>query len=60
MHYAKNLKQIFPEMKLRGLVPNMYIHASVSDLKIPTIVSATAVQQNRQTNRGIYKSLTDT
>ncbi len=33
----KNLKQIFPERKLRGLVPNSYIHVSVSDLYIPTI-----------------------
>jgi hypothetical protein len=29
MHCAENSKQIFPEMKLRGLVPNFYIHVSV-------------------------------
>jgi hypothetical protein len=34
---TKNSKQIFPEMKLRGLVPNFYIHISVSDLYIPMI-----------------------
>ncbi len=31
------LKQIFPEKEYRGLSPNFYIHASVSDLYIPTI-----------------------
>jgi hypothetical protein len=29
---TSNSKQIFPEMKLRGLVPNFHIHGSVSDL----------------------------
>ncbi len=33
----QNLKHIFPEMKLRGLVPNFYILVSGSDLYIPTI-----------------------
>ncbi len=34
----KNSKEIFPEMKLRGLVfPNFYIHVSVRNLCIPTI-----------------------
>jgi hypothetical protein len=28
---------VFPEMKLRGLVPNSYIHVYVSDLYIPKI-----------------------
>jgi hypothetical protein len=26
MHCTENSKQIFPEMKLRGFVPNFYIH----------------------------------
>ncbi len=30
-HYTENSKQICPEMKLRGLDPNSYIHVSVSD-----------------------------
>ncbi len=30
-------KQIFPEKEYRGLSPNFHIHASVSDLYIPTI-----------------------
>jgi hypothetical protein len=33
----KNLKHIFPDMKLCGLVPNLYIHVSGSKLYIPTI-----------------------
>jgi hypothetical protein len=32
MHCTENSKQIFPEMKLCSLVPNFYIHGSVSDL----------------------------
>jgi hypothetical protein len=28
MYCTENLKQIFPEMKLRGLIPNFYIHVS--------------------------------
>ncbi len=31
---TKNLIYLFPEMKTRGLVPNAYIHVSVSDLYI--------------------------
>jgi hypothetical protein len=37
MHCTENSKQIFPEMKLSGLVPNFCIHVSVSDLYFPTI-----------------------
>ncbi len=37
MNFTENSKQIFPEMKLRGLVPNFYIHVSVHDLYIPMI-----------------------
>ncbi len=36
-HCTENLIYIFPEMKLRDLVPNSYIHVSVSDLNIPRI-----------------------
>jgi hypothetical protein len=43
----KKSKQIFPEMKLRGFVPNFWIHVSVSDLYIPTSVCGPIV--------GIYK-----
>ncbi len=37
MHCIENSKQIFPEMKFRGLVPNFCVHVSVSNLYIPTI-----------------------
>ncbi len=36
-HCTENWKRIFPEMKLRDLVPNSYIHVSFGDLYIPTI-----------------------
>jgi hypothetical protein len=55
--YTENSKQIFPEMKLRGLSPNSYIHVSVSDLYIPRIDLPILLQENRWT---IYKVLTDT
>jgi hypothetical protein len=37
LHCKKDLIDVFPEMKLRGLVPNFYILVSVSDYYIPTI-----------------------
>jgi hypothetical protein len=37
-------------MKLRGLVPNSYIHVSVRDLYIPRISLTIWLQQNRQTD----------
>ncbi len=36
-HCTENLKGILPEMKLCSLVPNFYIHVSVSDVYIPMI-----------------------
>jgi hypothetical protein len=36
-HGTKNSKQIFPEIKLCGLVQNFHINVSMSDLYIPTI-----------------------
>jgi hypothetical protein len=38
--YSKNPKQIFPEMKLRGFVPNSYTHESVSNVYISTYFAA--------------------
>jgi hypothetical protein len=32
-HGSENPIFVFPEMKQRGLVPNSYIHVSVSDIK---------------------------
>jgi hypothetical protein len=36
-HCTENSKQIFPDMKLRGLLPNFCFHESVSDFYIPMI-----------------------
>jgi hypothetical protein len=36
-HCTENPIYVFPEMKLRGLASNSYIHVSVSDLNIPRI-----------------------
>ncbi len=61
-HCTESSKQIFSEMKLRGLVPNSYIHVSVSYLYIPRIGLPILLQQNTVGGLilGIYKSLTDT
>jgi hypothetical protein len=37
LHFTENLIYLFPEMKLRGLVPISYIHVSVNDLYTPRI-----------------------
>jgi len=37
LHCKEGPIYVFPEMKLRGLVPHFHIHLSVSDLYIPTI-----------------------
>ena len=50
MHCTENLIYVCPEMKLRGLVPNSYIHVSVSVLYIPIIGQPILLQQNRQTD----------
>jgi hypothetical protein len=46
------IRNKYSQMKLCGLVPNSYIHVSVSDLYIPVIGPPTLLQQNRWTNRG--------
>jgi hypothetical protein len=60
-HCKENLKQIFPEIKLRGLVSNFHIHISVSDLYmyIHTIGHLILRQKIGGPIVGIYKSLTD-
>ncbi len=52
--------QIFPEMKLRGLVPNFYIHLSVSYLFILMIGLRILLCCVCGLIMGTYKSLTDT
>jgi hypothetical protein len=37
-HCKENPIYVFPEKKLPGLSPNFYIHVSVNDLCIPTIL----------------------
>jgi hypothetical protein len=49
---------MFPEMKLRDLVPNFHIHVSVSDLYIPTIGTPTQYSKIGGPIVGMYKSLT--
>jgi hypothetical protein len=41
LHRTENLKHTFPGMKLRSVVPNFYIHVSVSDLYFSMIGSRT-------------------
>ena len=53
-------KQIFPEKEYRGLSPNFHIHASVSDLYIPTIGVPILLEEICRPILGLYKSLTDT
>jgi hypothetical protein len=52
LHCKQNLIFIFPEMKLRGLVPNFHMHVSVSDLCILSIGPPILLQQNRRADRG--------
>jgi hypothetical protein len=51
-HCTKNPIYVFPEMKLRGLIPNSYIHVTVSDLYIPRIGLPIWLRQNKQTDPG--------
>ncbi len=57
---TKIWKQIFPEKENRGLSPNFHIHASVSDLYIPTIGLPIMLEEICRPILGLYKSLTDT
>ncbi len=59
VHCTENSKQIFQEMKLRGLVSNFYIHVSVSDLYIPTIGPQTQYRKIGGPVMWIYKLITD-
>jgi hypothetical protein len=59
-HCSENLKHIFPEMKLFGLVPHFCINVSVSDLYIPTIGPPTLLYCVCEPIVEIYKLLTDT
>jgi hypothetical protein len=51
-HCNENPIYAFPEMKLRGLVPDSYILVSVSDLCNPRINLTIWLQKNRRTDPG--------
>jgi hypothetical protein len=46
-HCTENPIYVFPEMKLRGLVPNSNIHVSMGDLNIPMVGLIILLQPNR-------------
>jgi hypothetical protein len=47
LHCKEDPIYAFPEMKLRGFVPNFRIHVSMSNLYIPMIGSPILLQENR-------------
>jgi hypothetical protein len=47
---TENPIYVFPEMKLRGLVPNSYINVSEDDLYIPRMGLLILLLQRRQTD----------
>ncbi len=51
---------VFPEKEYRGLSPNFHIHASVSNLYIPTIGLPVMLEEICRPILRLYKSLTDT
>jgi hypothetical protein len=56
-HLTKNSIQIFPEMKLRGLVPNFCIHVYIPKIG-PPIFAVLRLQTNRENDRQIHKCRT--
>jgi hypothetical protein len=52
LHCKENPMSVLPEKKLRGLIPNLHVHVSVSNLYIPTIGPSIFLQKNRQTDCG--------
>jgi hypothetical protein len=63
VHCTEDPIDVFPEMKLRGLVPNFHILVSVSDLYIPTKTRSVHLFCCSKIGRpilGIYNSLTVT
>jgi hypothetical protein len=53
--YTENSKKIFPEMKLRGLSANSYIHVSASDLYSHDRSAYSAAGKCKWTDRGNIK-----
>jgi hypothetical protein len=57
----RNFETNIPRKRIyRGLSPNFHIHASVSDLNIPTICLTILLEEICRPILGLYKSLTDT
>jgi hypothetical protein len=52
MYCTENPIYVFSETKLRSVIPNTYIHVSVSDIYIPRIGLPIGLQQNMQTDPG--------
>ncbi len=50
LHCSENSIYVFPEIKLRSLVPNSYIHVSVSNFHISRNCLSIWLQQNRQSD----------
>jgi hypothetical protein len=57
---TKISKQIFPIKEYRGLSSNIHIHASVSDLYLPTIGPPILLEEICKPLVGLNKLLTDT
>ncbi len=57
MHCTENPIYVFPEIKLRGLVPNSYIPVFVSDLFSPMIGLPIWLQKNRRMAKAGYHFL---
>ncbi len=55
LHCTENPINLLPEMKQPGLVPNSYIHVSVSNLYILRISLPIWLQQNRMNDPGNIK-----
>jgi hypothetical protein len=60
MHCNENPINVFPEMELCGLSPNLHIHVSVSDLYIPRTGPHIFLQQKRQADHWEYINCSQT
>jgi hypothetical protein len=54
VHCTENLIYLYPEMNLRCLVPNSYIHVSLSDLYFPRFGLPIWLQKIGRLILGIY------
>jgi hypothetical protein len=54
-HCKEDPVYVFPEMKMRGLSPNLHTRVSVNDLYIPKIGPPVLLQQNKRPVLGIHE-----